>query len=390
MNRRNILLGVVSLWLGISVGYLLFVYKPSQTISKLVPLPNNEIIGFLPYWLLPETKNKDYSPYITTLTYFDLTLDNNGGVQKLLNPQEEEPGWHALNSGSLDQYLSQVKAKGVRLSLLVFSGDPDIIEQMVRTPQKSADNLIGDVAPLMKKYGFSDLNLDIEDIRRASPSASQNFTKFVRAVKNSMTDKKLGTLTIDISPDDLIHKKLINAREVGSIADKVVIMGYDYHYIGSYVTGAVAPLAGAGIDAEYDVETAITKARDALPAKKIILGAPLYGYSWETLTQNPKSAVIPGTGLTMSTFRLEQLLSACASCSAKLDAEAEEAYLVYKDQETGTYHQVFFPSERSMEAKVEFARQMHLGGMAVWALGYEGSTVLNPLRAYKAKTIYLF
>ena len=388
--RKSILLGASGLIAGLIVGYLIFVFRPSSNMSGVLPIQSNEIIGFLPYWLLPETKNKDYSPYITDLTYFDLTLDNTGSVQKLVNADEEEPGWHALHSGSLDAYFKQARKKGIELSLLVFSGDPDTIEQMVSTPQKSANAMMHDVAPLMRQYGFSDLNLDIEDVATATGSAEQNFTAFVRQTKKLLIEKKLGTLTVDISPDNLIHKRLIDSQAVGEIADRVVIMGYDYHYIGSYVTGAVAPLSGAGIDAEYDIETAMTKALAVIPARKVILGAPLYGYSWETLTNTPKAAVIPGTGLTVSDAHAEQFLANCATCSAKLDAEAEEAYVIYKDQGTGTYHEMFFPNARSMEAKVEYARQTHLGGMAVWALGYEGQTILNPLRAYKAKTIYLF
>jgi len=37
-------------------------------------------------------------------------------------------------------------------------------------------------------------------------------------------------------------------------------MTYDYHYTGSLVSGAVSPMGGAGINAEFDTETGVKEA----------------------------------------------------------------------------------------------------------------------------------
>ena len=62
---------------------------------------------------------------------------------------------------------------------------------------------------------------------------------------------------------------------------------------------------------------------------------------------------------------------------------AKESYIIYKDDETGVYHQIFYPDKKSMEEKSQFAEKNNLGGVAVWALGYEGKTILEPLANYK-------
>ncbi len=384
MKRYFLLL--CSLFIGMLAGYFFFIYHPTPE----APIgEKRQIIGFLPYWLLSRAKTH-YGPYVTTLTYFGLSIGPDGSIQKLLNPQEEEPGWHALTSGRVNPYLKQAKKDGLIKSLLVFSGDSDTIGRFLAEPRASADNLTRDALPIMKKYGFTDLNLDIEYVPLASDGAREQFSEFVSQVKKNLDISPRKTMTLEMSPDDLIHKKLIDIRKTGQMADYVVLMGYDYHYTGSLVTGPVSPLSGAGINLEYDIETAVTRAEQSVPGKNLILGVPLYGYSWETLSKNPYAPVLPGSGLTISNERAENFLAGCSSCSAKLDIEAEESYVIYKDAVTGTYHQMFFPGRRSMEAKVEFARQEHLGGIALWALGYEGKSILDPLRAYKVKTIYLF
>jgi spore germination protein YaaH len=162
----------------------------------------------------------------------------------------------------------------------------------------------------------------------------------------------------------------------------MVIMGYDYHFEGSYVTGPVAPLFGAGVISEYDIQTAVEKALTIMPASKIILGIPLYGYEWETIGTDPRSPVIPGTGLIASSQRVSQLLESCSTCSAKLDPIAEEKYLIYKDTGTDSYHQIFYPDQEIMKSKIEFAQKYSLAGVALWALGYEDPTILNPLKDY--------
>ena len=371
--------------LGIFLGYF-FVSKnltgPLQT--KLInPLINQkQVIGFLPYWLIGDAA-ADYSKYISDLTYFGLKIDVDGSVLKLTGQQESEPGWNALDSGNLDQFFTEAKKHNVQLSLLLSCGDHDTIASIIDDPKAHAQNLLTDVLPVMRKYGFSDLNLDIEDPQAASDQARLNFTQFVKEVKNGLERNHTGTVTIDISPDDFIHKKLIDPRGVGTLADRVVLMTYDYHSTASFVTGPVAPLSGAGVISEYDVDTAVQKALQIIPAQKIILGIPLYGYEWETTGSIPRSAVIPGTGISESNEYVENFLASCTNCSSKTDTDAEETYITYKDQETGTYHQIFYPDKQSVSAKISYANQEQLGGIALWALGYEGRSILDPLRQYK-------
>ncbi len=386
---KKIIVAVVAFIIGFFGGYFLLKNLPDNRLTQEILSPlgikKREIIGFLPYWL-KDRANSDYGKYITTLSYFSLTIDSDGTVKKLTNPQEEDPGWNALNSGAMDKFFRNAKSDGQTLSLTVFSGNESTIDQLLDNPVTNANNLMDAVTPLMKRYGFTDLNVDVESVIPASDSARENFTTFIKTVKSGLDAENLGTLTVDVSPIVLIEKYLINVKEISPFIDNLVLMTYDFHYPGSSVTGPVGQNRGGGVEAEYDSETAVKEALKIIPASKIILGIPLYGYQWETLGDTPRSAIIPGTGFVASAGRVEELLKNCASCSASLDSFGEEPYVIYKNQDTGTYTQIFYADKNSVSAKIKLATQYHLGGAALWALGYEGSDTLSPLSTYKVSS----
>jgi chitinase len=377
---KKIIIAFCGLLIGIVIG-IYFLYFQTIAPQHIKETPK-QVIGFLPYWLLDRAQ-ADYSDDLTTLTYFSLRLDGSGHIVKLTNPQEEDPGWHDLSSGKLDPFFANARENHIKLSLLISSGDTNAINKLIKKPIQHADNLINDVTPLMKKYHFSDLNLDIEYTSSASNTGSAHFTQFIKEIKQQLTKQKLGTLTVEISTLDVINHNLINPQTIAPYADTIVLMAYDYHSTDSLVSGPVAPLNGAGKNLEYDVTAAVAKALRSIPPNKLILGVPLYGYEWETLNTAVQSAIIPGSGTLASNRRMENLLSSCATCSAFFDTETKEEYVVYKDQGSGTYHQISFPTEQSVQAKISFANKERLGGIALWALGYEGDSILNPLSDYK-------
>lgn len=366
-----ILIAVLGAGCAVGTMYLLGVspVRFDNPILTTVGITKPEIVGFLPYWLIPKA-TKDYSKYITTLTYFGLSLNGDGTIKKLNNPGEEEPGWTALKAHKFPAY-------NAKQSLLVISGDDEVIGSIVNDPVTSANNLVSEVSPIMKDQGFTDLNLDIESFLDASPAAQANFTTFVKTVKNGMHT----TVTLDLIPIALVKEKLYDARALGQIVDRIVLMTYDFHYTGSFTAGANAPIGGAGTTLEYDTETAVKEALKVMPANKILLGIPLYGYEWETIQNASESATIPGGASVASSARVEEVLSQCASCSAVTDPVAKEPYVIFPKNDY--FNEIYFENADSMKTKIAMAQKYRLAGVALWALGYEDSTMLAPFTDYK-------
>jgi spore germination protein YaaH len=382
---------ILIIWAGLLAGVFLAYFLVTKTdilnignknssIADVFKPPQKIVIGFLPFWLIDKAQ-ADYSQYITQLSYYDLTIDSDGTIQKFTAPGESDPGWLALESGKIDDFLSNEKSKGVNLSLTIFSGDDTKINSFLNDPNQSAQNLVGAISPIINQYGFTDINLDIEKVSDASPEAQMQFTDFVKAVRSDL-DKNI-TITVDIAPIAFVkNTNLDDPKSLAEVADYIVLMDYDYHNPGSFVTGPVSPQSGAGVVSEFDTESAVQSALTMMPASKLILAIPLYGYSWETINPAPRSAILPGSAFSISSQSVRDLLSSCASCSAQFDNTDEESHVIYKDVATGTYHQIFYPDKASTQIKVNYARSQNLAGMALWALGYEDPTILTPLAGY--------
>ncbi len=365
---KKIFIAVGGIVTGIACGFILLFYFSQSRNTAFFEyfFPKTRVIGFLPYWLITRAKNT-YSPHITDIAYFALTINSDGTIRQMENVAEAEPGWHALSSGKLNR--TDVT------SLVLFSLSPDDIELLVSKPEINAQTLIREITPIMDQYTLTDLNLDLESFREASDASRTNFTAFVRHIRENSP----WTLTIEIAPDALLHKRIIDLAAVAPYVDRVVLMAYDFHYAGSFVTGAVSPLSGFGKDAEFDTESAIRLALSSIEPEKLYLGAPLYGYQWETISESSRSAVLPDSGVTKSSASIEDFLRQCASCSPVFDRQTQESSIVYKDQDTGTFYQAFYPTFDSLKAKKALVKQYNLGGLALWALGYEDSTILTAL-----------
>ncbi|CAN5165984.1 hypothetical protein BH09PAT2_BH09PAT2_04770 [soil metagenome] len=355
----------------------------TQQAEEIIPdIHQKQVIGFQPYWLLDKA-DKDYSPYINTFAYFALTVDGEGSIQKYTAPGESEPGWYTLNSGKADTALNKAKNANMNLSLVIFSGNEENIGELISDPEIHARTMVSEIIPVMKKHGFTDLNIDVESVNVASDEARANFSRFVWEVKKQMDAKHAGTFTIDASPTVFVKKYLVDPVTIGPIVDYFVVMGYDYHYPGSSVTGPVAPLKGYGSIAEFDTDVGMRIATQTIASEKLILAIPSYGYEWETIDDFDRAATLPGSGIAASNRRAEELIKDCDTCKIQREPEGQEAYIVYKDEETGMYHQIFYPDRESTQVKVNLAKELKLGGMGIWALGYEGDTMLEPLHGYK-------
>lgn len=358
---------------------------PESAVLKTLGARKPMVVGFLPYWLLGKAEKESLTK-LNRFTYFGLVLNTDGTLVQQDKPTEAEPGWHALETGKFTDKLAELPNGRFDTSLLIHQSNEASISALLSDPTQHAQTLVSAAEPLMKQYGFVDLNLDIESFREASPEAQSHMTSFLKEVKKQLTDKKLGTLTTELTVASLTKEALMKPAEVGAISDHVVLMAYDFRYTGSYLSGAVAPIGGTGEKIEYDVAKSVELATQVIPAQKILLGIPLYGYEWETLSYDPESPVIPGTGKTATSTRVEELLKTCTDCIKGRDELTGSPYLILPPNEDSYIQQIYYEDPVSIQLKLNIATEHKLGGVAFWAMGYESQGLLNPLAKY-AKTV---
>ncbi|MGA2824660.1 MAG: glycosyl hydrolase family 18 protein [Streptosporangiaceae bacterium] len=136
---------------------------------------------------------------------------------------------------------------------------------------------------------------------------------------------------------------------IGRAADQVRLMAYDYHWN----TSAPGPIAPIGW-----VRSVISYARTQIPAARLVLGIPLYGYDWA------------GDRATNLTMQQAGQLAAQYGATVQYDTASQSPWFRYTDS-SGRSHEVWFENPRSLAAKFALARQMGLGGMFLWMYGDE-------------------
>jgi spore germination protein YaaH len=156
--------------------------------------------------------------------------------------------------------------------------------------------------------------------------------------------------------------------------DYIVIMAYDFHRQSSPQAGPIAPLFGGKEFWDSDINQHVQGFVAQVPRHKLLLGIPFYGYEWETTSRDAQSHTFPDTGSTASISRVSELLKRKDELQVeeRWNEEALSPYLSYK--EDGKTYVIYYENSRSISYKLDYVNQLDIGGIAIWALGYEGDS----------------
>jgi spore germination protein len=186
------------------------------------------------------------------------------------------------------------------------------------------------------------------------PAAARDpFTQFVRELAAEMhaKDKKL-IVTVHpktSEPGGWNGPQSHDYHAIGEVADYVRIMAYDLHHRG----GPPGPIAPIGW-----VEEVIAFSVTTMPAEKLVLGMPLYGYDW------------PATGKAKSVVH-DDVASFTQERGIAIQWDEAAATPFFKYAEDGQERTVWFENQASVQAKAELAKRHGLRGVAMWRLGRE-------------------
>lgn len=137
----------------------------------------------------------------------------------------------------------------------------------------------------------------------------------------------------------------------GIWADHVILMTYEW----GYAYGP--PMAVAPVD---QVRLVLDYAVTAIPAGKILMGMPNYGYDW-TLPYRRGTAARSrsNTAAVELAIRMGSVIEY---------NEASQAPYFYYTDDTGARHLVYFDDARSTRARLRLVRDYGLGGVSYWTV----------------------
>jgi chitinase len=210
------------------------------------------------------------------------------------------------------------------------------------------------------------------------PEDKQTFTLMFKAIREELDKLALKTgKTYALTTALPSFPRLFEVTEMSKVAeyiDYVNIMAYDFYVSGDTAGHHSNLFASENYEREDSGDKAYTLYRkEGVPAEKLVLGIPFYGYEWQTTSRDPQAHTFPDTGSTASFERVQTLLAKKDQLKVEQgwNESALSPYISY--EENGETYVVYYENSRSVSYKLDFVNQLDLAGIAIWALGYEGN-----------------
>ncbi len=218
--------------------------------------------------------------------------------------------------------------------------------------EESKAQLISSLVSEVTEREFEGVDIDFEYILSEDRIAFARFVSEVRTAINELgypVSVALAPKTSDTQVGLLYEGK--DYALLGEAADYVLLMTYEWGYTYGPAM-AVAPLNKVREVVEY----ALTK----IPAEKINLGIPNYGYDW-TLPY------VKGTSKARTIGNIEAVqLAISQGVSIQFDEVAQSPFFTYV--QNGLTHEVWFEDARSIYGKFGLVQEYSLRGMSYWQI----------------------
>jgi hypothetical protein len=309
------------------------------------------VYGYLPYFSPIVTGGATLRwDLITDLVVFDADLKSDGTVSS----------WHGWPQAGL---VSKAHANGVKIHLcavLFNSASPGgEIAALLASPAARAQ-AIHTLVNSVQQNGADGLNYDFEFV----PSTSRDaFSVFVEETRKALDAAVPGAELTLATPANTGYRGYDFAR-LAVATDRILLMAYDYHWTSAPNTGPVAPLT-KGAFWGASTSTDITGVLAVAPAAKLAMGVPYYGNDWaaESDQRNAKTTAKGKSVL------LKSAIPNAATYGRLWDADAQNPW--YRYQSSGVWHQAWYDDGPSLTAKYQWSKGKALGGVMIWALGYD-------------------
>ncbi len=220
---------------------------------------------------------------------------------------------------------------------------------------------INAIVALVQQHNYAGIDIDYEELHAGDQQA---FTRLVTDLAGALhAHGKILSVAVfpqTATPGSGQPNAAQNYAALGKAADQVRIMGYNYHWANS-APGATAPIGW--------IRSLLRYATSQMPASKIVLGIPLFGYDW------PDGKASAATISWLQALRLSRQYHAAATYSKASQAP----YFSYVGG--GRSHTVWFENAASSRAKFAAVKGSGLAGVYLWMYGYEDPATWSALRA---------
>lgn len=350
-SRRGRLAAVVAagtalLAAALTVVVLLAGSGPASPPRAPVTAPLGASVASLPYWSIGNGTS-------VVLSHRHDFTEASPWIYGLTPGGQIEPQYGGGQAAAVTSSIGRLRAEGLRIvpTIANVTGGNWAYQPVARVLHDPAlmRQQIAAIVALVRQHDYAGIDIDYEELHAADRQA---FTTYVTELAAALhAHGKVLSVAVFAKISNGGYGPRNAAQDyaaIGRAADQVRLMAYDNHWATS-PPGPVAPIGW--------VRSVLGYARSQIPASKIILGIPLYGYNW-----------VAGHGQGIS---WQQAVSLAREHSARIryDTASQSPWFSYTDA-AGRPHQVWFENPASSAAKFRLARQAGAGGVFWWMYGH--------------------
>lgn len=293
------------------------------------------------------------------------------GTTAALSTTSANSNEYSIPSG-YDSVTSYLEGNGTALNLSVFmdaSGNLPGLLSSASGRSQAVSTIVNELTVSYKAIGknpYSGVTIDFEGLRS---NAKANYNAFLTELSAQV--HALGkTLYVCVSPvlTTGSYYDGYDYRTIGNLADKVILMAYDYDasnlssYVGTtyYKTAATAP-----IDQIYESLRAVTNASTGVKdLSKIALGFSCKNVAWKI---SSNGGLLSGAPSYPSNDTVLKRLSQSTTVKG-WSSTYQMPYAIYQT-ENGEKWFLWYENDSSIKAKMELAKLFGVDDFSLWRLG---------------------
>jgi spore germination protein len=333
---------------------------PTVDVTHVTPLtPSadarlNGVSLWIPYWGLGSAVSsaiandalvKVAHPFIDEITHGSTIVDQSGG--------QAEQVTHELAADHITVIPTVTETAGMTAFAATLSH-----------PKRQAA-LRRALLSIAEQPGNDGIDLDFEDMAYGSGNllktaeVARLYPQFLARLCAALHDDGrscevtvMAKNTAGLLGADGLSTSVYDYAALGRVADRVQLMAYDDH-VPSGASGPIAPWPW--------VESVLDYALTQIPANKVVLGIPAYGYDWSS----------EGGGTSLTAPGAEALAASVRSGIGWSETDAEPYFSYRTGKKHKVRHTVWFEDATAIYDRAVLAADDKLAGVAIWAAGDE-------------------
>ena len=350
---------------GIMIGDKTGEFRPKASLTRkeaaaIIERVINERIKDQPlsgigYYAIESFKQADQMSLLNDVKFgwseLSYTADGVASLDMKTGEYAVPSGWEAAI-----QIADQNKVQK-ELNIFANNKDGQLSKFLTDLPAQTAFIQSVQTAMTNNPYGFTGVSIDFEGLKEQAEQPA--FVSFLQALK-----KNLNGFTLSVAVPPTNWYKGYDLKSIGSIADQVIVMAYDFTHMESKLPSAPLPL----------VNEAIQTALKDIPKEKLVLGISKQANQW---IKRPDGTIVSE----------QPAIKLVEERVQKPGSKVEFAVPYFLSKITFTddrgSHEIWYEDAESIEHKIWLAKFYGLQGVSLW---YMGNYTANDYEVIKQNT----